>query len=109
MHRRGGEGAWKEQQKELGEQDAALETVPVPEWVGTPLSPRTALLESSSTNSEMGQRWQDSWGSQNREDSAFGLEREDGPDGEHGVSFQGCKPLHSLPWVPIQSAPALGT
>lgn len=56
MHRRGGEGAWKEQQKELGEQDAALETVPVPEWVGTPLSPRTALLESSSTNSEMGQR-----------------------------------------------------
>lgn len=60
MHWRGGEVAWREQQKELGEQGAALETVPVPEWVGTPLSLHTALLESSSTNSEMGQRWQDS-------------------------------------------------
>lgn len=35
MHRRGGEVAWREQQKELGEQGAALETVPVPEWVGS--------------------------------------------------------------------------
>lgn len=35
---------------ELGGQDAALGTVPVPEWVGAPLSPLRALPESSSTN-----------------------------------------------------------
>lgn len=37
-----------------------------------------------------------------------GRERGDGPDGESGVSFQGCKPLHLFPRVPTQSAPAVG-
>lgn len=55
-----GEVGVGEQREELREKNSTLETVPGPKWVCTPLSPGTALLESSSTIPGAGQVWQDS-------------------------------------------------
>lgn len=106
MHRRGGEVAWREQ-KELGEQGAALETVPVLEWVGS----RCRFVQRSWKAHLQISRWAN--GGKTPEDGAR-TERillsvwseKTALMGNMVSSFQ-AKPLHS-PLGPYSVSPSLG-